>query len=90
MDNADFDDILWNGDLNFDKSRSSTFVNIVTRFLEKVGLESAWEYFPVDYTHIHTDLKATSTLDHFVMNKRLLNLISDCEVLHLGDNPSRH
>ena len=90
MDNADFDDILWNGDLNFDKSRSSTFVNIVTRFLEKVGLESAWDYFPVDYTHIHTDLKATSTLDHFVMNKRLINLISDCGVLHLGDNPSRH
>ena len=90
MDNADFDDILWNGDLNFDKSRSSAFVNIVTRFLEKVGLESAWDYFPVDYTHIHTDLKATSTLDHFVMNKRLINLISDCGVLHLGDNPSRH
>ena len=90
MDKTDFDDILWNGDLNFDKSRNTAFVNTMTRFLSRIGLESAWDYFPVDHTHVHTDFKTTSTLDHFIMNKRLLALIDDCGVVHLGDNPSRH
>ena len=49
-----------------------------------------WEKYPIDYTHIHTDFKSTSTLDHFVVNRNLLNSITDCGVLHLGDNPSRH
>ena len=90
MDKSDFDDVLWNGDLNFDQSRNSAFSRCVSNFLARVGLKSAWDYFPVDLTHIHTDFKSTSTLDHFVMNERLLGKITDCGVMHLGDNPSRH
>ena len=49
-----------------------------------------WTKFPIDYTHIHTDLKTTSVLDHFIVNERLLSVIEDCGVMHFGDNPSRH
>ena len=90
MDTVDFDDIVWNGDLNYDPSRTSGFVRTISRFLVKLGLVSAWDHFAVDYTHIHTDYKSTSTLDHFVVNRRLIDSIIDCGVLHLGDNPSRH
>ena len=59
-------------------------------FYEKVGLLSVWDKFPIDYTYIHTDLKSTSTLDHFLVNERLLDLVVDAGVLHFGDNLSRH
>ena len=90
MDTVAFDDILWNGDLNYDPSRTSGFARAISGFLNKIGLVSVWDKFPIDYTHIHTDFKSTSTLDHFVVNRRLLDYIVDCGVLHLGDNPSRH
>ena len=48
------------------------------------------ERHPVDYTHIDTDFKSTSVLDHFIMNERLLSLVVGCGPLHLGDNRSRH
>ena len=90
MDNTIFDDILWQGDLNWDMSRNSEFGVVMRRFMNKVGLISVWERHPIDYTHIHTDLKSTSVLDHFMMNERLLDLVVDCGPLHLGDNRSRH
>ena len=58
MDKVDFDDILWNGDLNYDKSRNSAFVNTISRFLSRVGLETAWDYFPVDHTHVHIYIRS--------------------------------
>ena len=90
MDNAEFDDVVWAGDLNWEKSRTSGFSERMKTFTEAAGLSSVWDSFPVSYTHIHTDLKSTATLDHFLVNERLLSLITDAGVLHLGDNPSRH
>ena len=90
MDRSTFDDVLWNGDLNYDKTRNSSFVAVVNRFLSRIGLVSVWDHYPVDYTHVHTDYISTSTLDHFVVNERLIDLISDCGTMHLRDNPSRH
>ena len=49
-----------------------------------------WTHHPVDYTHIHTDYKSMSTLDHFVVTSRLLPLIAESGVIHRGDNRSRH
>ena len=90
IDSNEFDDILWVGDLNWDPERQSGFSQVIKRFLEKIGLISVWTKFPIDYTHIHTDLKTTSVLDHFIVNERLLSVIEDCGVMHFGDNPSRH
>ena len=55
MDSTDFDDIFWQGDLNWDLSRSNGFANTMRRFMDKIGLVSLWEKHPVDYTHIHTN-----------------------------------
>ena len=49
-----------------------------------------WEKFAVDFTHLHTDSKSTSVIDHFFLNQRLLDLVEDAGPLHLGDNLSRH
>ena len=58
--------------------------------LERLGLVSVWKKFPIDYTHIHTDLKSTSVLDNFFLSERLLEHVEDAGPIHLGDNLSRH
>ena len=60
------------------------------RFLDKLGLISVWDHHQIDYTHVHTDDRTFTTLDHFVCNERILPLITDCAVMHYGDNNSRH
>ena len=90
LDNHEFDDCIWQGDLNWDPRRLSGFSFTLRQFLERIGLVSVWDHHPIDFTHVHTDLISTSILDHFVVNKRLLSLIKDANVLHLGDNLSRH
>ena len=90
LDKAEFDDIIWQGDLNWDMSRGSEFSIIMRKFMARIGLVSLWERYPVDYTHLHTDFKSTSVIDHFMVNERLLPLVVDCGPLHLGDNRSRH
>jgi hypothetical protein len=86
LDSSDFDDCIWQGDLNWDMGRTSGFSSCMKQFMERLGLVSVWEHHPVSYTHIHTDLTSTSTLDHFVVNERLLSVIAGAGVLHLGDN----
>ena len=90
LDNNEFDDCLIGGDLNFDPSRISGFANTVRNFMSRLGISSVWETFPVDFTHLHTDSKSTSVLDHFLVNQRLLDLVEDAGPVHLGDNLSRH
>ena len=87
---TEYTDILINGDLNWDPKRSTGFSKSVKSFVEKTGLVSLWQDHTVDYTHIHTDMRSTSVLDHFLVNERLVHLVEDCRVLHRGDNMSRH
>ena len=61
MDTAEYDDVTWMGDLNWDKSRNSGFAHVMDTFVDKLGLKDVWDTFPVNYTHIHTDFKSTST-----------------------------
>ena len=90
VDNTDFDDVLLNGDFNWDIERKSVFSTIISRFAERLGLVSLWGHHHADYTHVHTDNVSTATLDHFLVNERLLPLVEQCQVLHRGDNMSRH
>ena len=90
MDRTEFDNVLWGGDLNWDPMRDTGFSETMARFMEKIGFVSVWERFPISHTHIHTDYKSTSTLDHFMVNEGLLPFIKDAGALHLGDNLSRH
>ena len=90
LDNNLFDDLILGGDFNYDKRRVTGFVLTMTEFLERIGLFSVWEKFQIDFTHIHTDSRSTSIIDHFFVNERLLNLVTDAGPVHLGDNLSRH
>ena len=90
MDNTQFDDVLISADMNWDMSRQTGHAVTVRRFIDRLNLCSVWESHAIDFTHIHTDNKAVSTLDHFICNARLLEVVTDCDVMHLGDNTSRH
>ena len=90
LDNNVFDDCVVGGDFNFDKRRLNGFTICMKDFLSRLGLFSTWEKFPIDFTHLHVDSKSSSVIDHFFVNKRLLDLIEDAGPVHLGDNLSRH
>ena len=92
MDSSHYDEVIFGADFNWDRSRNTGFVSCIERWVDRVGLVDVWETFPVDYTHIHTDLKSLSTLDRFLVSPGLLPYITDAGALHFrgGDNPSRH
>ena len=64
IDTAEFDDIIWMADFNWDKDRNTGFTNIMNNFVKKLELHDVWDTFPVDYTHIHTDLKSRVNHDY--------------------------
>ena len=82
--------IIWNGDLNWNPSKNSGFSLTLKHFVEKFGFIPLWEHYDVDYTHMHTDFKSTSVLDHFLVTENLLPQVEECKVVHRGDNLSRH
>ena len=90
LDKEEWDDVVWQGDLNWHRGRNTGFAHTMERFITRLGLVSTWDHFECDYTHIHTDLKSVSTLDHFIVSPRLINQIEGCGPMHLGDNRSRH
>ena len=92
MDSTQFDEVILGGDLNWDKSRNTGFASCIQRWVSRIGLQDVWDTFPVEYTHVHTDLKSLSTLDRFLVSPSLLPHISDAGAINFsgGDNPSRH
>ena len=90
ISSAEFDDLVWGADFNWDPSRNSQFSRIIKSFKDELGLISLWETHPVPYTHVHTDWKSRSILDHFFLSPRLLALVVDCGIIERGDNLSRH
>ena len=90
LDKGGYDGCLCGGDWNYDARRNSGFARSMAAFLDKVGLVSVWEKFPIDFTYMHTDHKSTSVLDNFYVNEALLQYVTAAGPLHLGDNPSSH
>ena len=90
MTNNDFNDVVWAGDLNWHVERNSHFSHIMKNFVDRMELVSLWSHYNVDFTHMHTDNKSVSTLDHFLISPRLLSLVCGAGVIHRGDNMSRH
>ena len=70
-------EVVWAADLNFDANRDNHFTRTVSNALERMGLASVWRDNPIDFTHIHTDGISTSTIDHFLVTRRLLGEIED-------------
>ena len=92
MDGSHYDEVIFGGDFNWDKTRNTGFSSCMERWVNRIGLVDMWDILPVDYTHIHTDWKSLSTLDRFLVSPGLIPLVQDAGVLHFrdGDNPSRH
>ena len=85
-----YDDVVWGSDLNWDMARRTFFARNMKSFVEKLGLEPLWHHHPVPYTHVHTDNKSKSSIDHFLLSPRLIPLVADCGIVERGDNLSRH
>ena len=77
-------------DLNWDLSRDNHFTRIMAPAINKLGLTSVWKSKNIDFTHTHTDGMSHSTIDHFLLSRRLLELVVDCGPVHRGENLSRH
>ena len=90
LDKGGYDGVIAGGDWNYDARRTSGFARSMAAFLDRVGLVSVWEKFPIDFTYMHTDHKSCSILDNFYVNAELLPYIEAAGPLHLGDNPSGH
>ena len=90
LDRGGYDGCLCAGDWNYDARRTSGFARSMAGFLDRVGLVSVWEKFPIDFTYMHTDHKSTSVLDNFYVNAALLPYVQAAGPMHLGDNPSGH
>ena len=86
----DYNDIVWAGDMNWEMTRKFQFSCIMKSVVEKIGLVSLWNHHKIDFTHMHTDNKSVTSLDHFLISLRLLPLITGCGVIHRGDNMSRN
>ena len=76
LDNEQFDDCVWQGDLNWHMGRNTGHAAIMERMVSRLGLTSVWSHFPIDFSHMHVDLKSVSTLDHFLVNQRLLGALT--------------
>ena len=83
-------EVIWAADLNYEASRDNHFTRTVSAALKKMGLVSVWEDHPVDFTHVHTDGVSTSTIDHFLVSRKLRREVVACKAVHSGDNLSRH
>ena len=81
---------MWGSDLNWDPSRNTKFSRTIAAFLQEVGLVHLWDSFPVPFTHVHTDGRSRSVLDHFILSPRLMPLVEGCGIVDRGDNRSRH
>ena len=90
MKNEDYDDIVWGSDLNWDPVRNNQFSRTLAAFVQETGLETLWNHHPVPYTHVHTDGRSRSVLDHFLLSPRLIPLVDSCGIVERGDNRSRH
>jgi hypothetical protein len=90
LQTTQYDDIVWGSDLNWDPSRNTQFSRSLAEFVQGADLVSLWESCPDPYTHVHTDGRSRSLLDHFLLSPRLLSLVEGCGVVERGDNRSRH
>ena len=79
MANSVFDDIIIDGDWNFDPGRNTRFCKIVREFFDRNDFQSIWTKFPAEFIYQHTDLKSFS----FVR-------CVDAAPIHLVDNRSNH
>ena len=92
IEQNEFTNILWLGDINCDFMRTTFHTNQVNNFIEENHLKKSWSQFDVDFTMYHeiNDQTIISTIDHFFWNEGLESKICDAGVFHSPDNLSDH
>ena len=90
MKDEEYDDVVWGSDLNWDPTRNSQFSRALAAFVQETELEPLWNHHPVPYTHVHTDGRSRSILDHFLVSPRLIPLVESCGIVERGDNRSSY
>ena len=87
LNNKEFDEIIWTGDINADFMRGTRFVRIIDDFINEMNICKSWDKIYVDFTHAneYNGVTFTSTLDHFFWNKTFGDFVTDAGVLHLSD-----
>ena len=77
IENANCDDILFDGDINSDFCRNTKYVEIVREAFEDLDLKSIWNKFSVDFTYCSPTDTAFSTIDHFMVSHELEKSVMD-------------
>lgn len=87
-----FDHLVICGDLNTNFNRHTGFVQIVNDFVQNNMLFSIWDIFNIDHTQTteRNGVSYFSTIDHFIFNESLNNMILDAGTLHSVNNSSNH
>ena len=89
LTNSTYDNVVWGFDLNWDIARNTSFARTMSSFVERTRLVPLWSEHPVPCTHVHTDGKSKSTIDHILLFPRLVPLVAECGIVERGDNLSR-
>ena len=82
--------VIIGGDTNCDFGRHTGFANRISAFMNDQNIVSAWSKFTVDYTYMHNDGIHTSTIDHFLLSKHIMDKCQEGGVIHSIDNMSNH
>ena len=92
LENNEFEDVVWTGDISADFSRKTKHVQIIVNFLTKWCVQMSWNSYPVEFTHV-TEREGstyTSINDHFIWNEGFHHHVKDAGVLHVPENMSDH
>ena len=92
INDNDFTNLLWIGDINCDLVRRSGHNSKIKDFSNESSLQSSWEKYEVDFTHSQTlnDTLHTSVVDHVIWNEAFDEAVEDAGVIHLPENSSDH
>ena len=82
--------VIVTGDLNCDFSRNTNHTRAVSEFSNDLNLSSAWNTFPIDFSHSSERDGRTfiSTRDHFLSTDS--EIILDAGVIYVHENMSDH
>ena len=92
INNNDFDELIWTGDINADFRRSTAFTELVNDFIKELNIEKSWDKFSIDFTHANdaNGTTYTSVIDHFFWSEATDSSVIEADVLHLPNNLSDH
>ena len=92
INNNDFDELIWTGDINADFRRSTAFTEIVNDFIKELNIEKSWDKFSIDFTHANdvNGTTYTSIIGHFFWSEATGSSVIEADVLHLPNNLSDH